>query len=425
MRARSRARPACRSPRCATTTSTGRGCRATRPYAGRGEHLPLRARRRAARRGCSRTAASGATSSTSATSRARTCSRSPRREPVAGRVQRRQRARRAPCSTWRARSPRLRRRRGRAAWSPASGARGDVRHIVAVARRAPPSGSASAREEDFDAGMARVRRRAAARLSARRRDGSRALARRREKVHDADPPACPEWLVLAVTPTSGVGFGTDKPPPPDPADLPVRALGAGGEGRRPARRRPHPRARPRGVGRLRPARGQPRPDAPTKDVIKALQRRRLSLCDPPPTQGRPLCAEAPTPLDPRESAVRLQKGRHALHAGGELVMPHACPLLGTRHRRILSLCDPVSCDDLLASRAQSRRRPGRRCASSGACSTPDGAPSPTWSASAACRRAQRRRATPTTPAARAEYLGDGYWRSTGRRPSPARASAGR
>ena len=60
---RSRARPACPTPRCATTTSTGRACRGTRRTpawpASSGPSSP-----RAACRACSRTAGSAATSST-------------------------------------------------------------------------------------------------------------------------------------------------------------------------------------------------------------------------------------------------------------------------------------------------------------------------------------------------------------------------
>ena len=74
------------------------------PYAGRGEHLPLGAGRRRARRACSRTAASGATSCTSATWRAPTCWRSADAGPAARSTS--PAARRARCSTWRARSPR-------------------------------------------------------------------------------------------------------------------------------------------------------------------------------------------------------------------------------------------------------------------------------------------------------------------------------
>ena len=72
VRPRDRRRP---SRRCATTTSTVRGCRATRRTPGwrasSGPRWPP-----APRRACSRTAASGATSSTCATSPAPTCSRS-------------------------------------------------------------------------------------------------------------------------------------------------------------------------------------------------------------------------------------------------------------------------------------------------------------------------------------------------------------
>ena len=81
LRARDRRR---RSPRCATTTSTGRGCRATRPYAGVAAIFRSRAGGGRARRRSSRTAASCATSSTCATSRGPTCSRCTRREPAPG-----------------------------------------------------------------------------------------------------------------------------------------------------------------------------------------------------------------------------------------------------------------------------------------------------------------------------------------------------
>ena len=158
VRARDRRR---RAPRCATTTSTARGCRATRRTpAWRASSAPRSPP--AGRRGCSRTAASGATSSTCATSRAPTCSRSPR--PVAGRVQRRQRhaahgARHGP----RARPRRRAGRRSR--WSPASGAAGDVRHVVRLGRARAAERLGFRASEDFDAGDARVRRRAAARVS--------------------------------------------------------------------------------------------------------------------------------------------------------------------------------------------------------------------------------------------------------------------
>ena len=80
---RSPARPGCRSPRCATTTSTGRGCRATprTPASPRSSPTPWP---RAARLASSRTAASCATSSTCATSREPTCWRCRRREPAPG-----------------------------------------------------------------------------------------------------------------------------------------------------------------------------------------------------------------------------------------------------------------------------------------------------------------------------------------------------
>ena len=66
-----REHPASPSPRCATTTSTARGCRATRPTPASPASSAAPSRR-AARRGSSRTAASCATSSTSPTSPAPT-----------------------------------------------------------------------------------------------------------------------------------------------------------------------------------------------------------------------------------------------------------------------------------------------------------------------------------------------------------------
>ena len=64
-----------RSPRCATTTSTDRGCPRDTPYAGVASIFRSAIERGRAPR-CSKTAGSSATSSTSPTSPARTCSRS-------------------------------------------------------------------------------------------------------------------------------------------------------------------------------------------------------------------------------------------------------------------------------------------------------------------------------------------------------------
>ena len=80
--------PASPSRRCATTTSTGRGCRATRPYAGVASIFRSALAARRQRPASSRTVDRCATSSTSATSRAPTCSRSAAER--VGRVQHRE-----------------------------------------------------------------------------------------------------------------------------------------------------------------------------------------------------------------------------------------------------------------------------------------------------------------------------------------------
>ena len=138
--------------RCATTTSTGRGCRATRPTpAWRASSAPRSPPD--ARRGCSRTARSGATSSTSATSPGPTCSRSA--GPVAS-----QGAFNVASGT-----PRtvldMATALARACAAPPAAApqvtgewrAGDVRHVVASPARAAERLGFVA-EEDFAAGMA-------------------------------------------------------------------------------------------------------------------------------------------------------------------------------------------------------------------------------------------------------------------------------
>ena len=146
---RSRARPARPSRRCATTTSTVRGCRATRPTpasrASSARRLPP-----ATSRACSRTAASGATSSTCATWRAPTCWRSRRRSRCRARSTS-PAARRARCSTWR---DALTRAFGsdRAPVVTGEWRAGDVRHVFASAAAAAERLGFRA-AEDFDAGM--------------------------------------------------------------------------------------------------------------------------------------------------------------------------------------------------------------------------------------------------------------------------------
>ncbi len=136
-----------RRPPCATTTSTARGCRATRPTpASRASSAPRWPP--ASRRACSRTAPSGETSSTCATSPEPTCRRSRRRD--AGRVQRRQRHAAQRGGDGRGAGARRRRRAG-----PGRDRR------VARRRRPPRLRLARARGddlgfravEDFDAGM--------------------------------------------------------------------------------------------------------------------------------------------------------------------------------------------------------------------------------------------------------------------------------
>ena len=94
---------------------------------------------------------------------ARQRARAHRAEPVAGRVQRRQRHAAHACSTWRARSPRAFAREHEPVVTGEWRARRRPPR-VRLRRSAPPSGSASARGEDFDAGDARVRLRPAAGL---------------------------------------------------------------------------------------------------------------------------------------------------------------------------------------------------------------------------------------------------------------------
>ena len=106
--------------RCATTTSTGRGCRATRRTQGSRRSSAPRWNG-ARRRGCWRTAVSGATSCTSPTSPRPTCSPWRRTRPGPGsRPSTSARGSRTRSATWRPRSPRRSgdRRRG---WSAAPG----------------------------------------------------------------------------------------------------------------------------------------------------------------------------------------------------------------------------------------------------------------------------------------------------------------
>ncbi len=162
-----------RSPRCATTTSTGRGCRATRPTpAWRASSAPRS--RPARRRGCSRTAASGATSCTCATSRTPTCSRSPRRRPSPARSTS-PAGRRARVGDMAAALARAVRRRRRAARSPASGAAA----TCATSSRRP-----SWRRERLGFTRARGLRGRDARVRRRRSCAHDALRRRRPRRVD-------------------------------------------------------------------------------------------------------------------------------------------------------------------------------------------------------------------------------------------------
>ena len=150
----SRARPACRSPRCATTTSTGRGCRATPRTPASRRSSPARWPP-GARRGSSRTAASCATSSTCATSRAPTSLALLAPEPAPGAFN--------VCS----RHAAQRRRDGARAARRASATRappvevtgeyrlGDVRHVFASAALAA-DGLGFIAQEDFATGMAEL-----------------------------------------------------------------------------------------------------------------------------------------------------------------------------------------------------------------------------------------------------------------------------
>ena len=151
VRARDRRR---RHARCATTTSTGRGCRATR----RTPAWPASSAPRCAAGRAPRVFEDGG-----AAARLRARPRRRAREPARARP----RPARDPGAfnvasgtprtvlemAARAR-PRLRGAGRRSPpWSPASGAAGDVRHVVASPERAARPSSASARREDFEAGM--------------------------------------------------------------------------------------------------------------------------------------------------------------------------------------------------------------------------------------------------------------------------------